>query len=142
MSVWARSDRNVRLQVIPHTFFSVVLRAAGFDVDLEFGLAIPHLGDGKNSCERVQATAMLLATCMLAAQLILFGFSPRSTAPDSWVDRGVDIACVTFCITMHAVAPDFWRLAQQHPFWQKGHAPGDVHNSATALLRISYSYQG
>jgi len=95
------------------------LTAAGLAVYLEFGLAIPRSGGEKNYLERVYRRPKLLATCMLVSQLILLGsssgnslafgryvlFASGSSAPDGWAVRGIGIACVTFCVILHAFTP-------------------------------------
>ncbi|KAK8014129.1 amino acid/polyamine transporter I [Apiospora arundinis] len=74
-----------------------VLTFCGLSVFLEFGLAIPRSGGEKNYLERVYRHPRYLATCVLASQMILLGFS--------WIARGIGIACVTFATVLHAVLP-------------------------------------
>ncbi|EEY17226.1 high-affinity methionine permease [Verticillium alfalfae VaMs.102] len=64
-----------------------------------------------------------LATCVLASQMILLGFSSGnslafgryvlfasgSESPDGWAARGIAVACATFATFLHAVAPK-WGL--------------------------------
>ncbi|KAH7121147.1 high-affinity methionine permease-like protein [Dendryphion nanum] len=96
-----------------------ILTFAGLSVFLEFGLAIPRSGGEKNYLERVYRKPKYLATCVLAAQMLLLGFSSGnslafgryvlfasgSTAPDGWAARGIAIACVTFSVGIHSIAP-------------------------------------
>ncbi|UNI23803.1 hypothetical protein JDV02_009600 [Purpureocillium takamizusanense] len=91
----------------------------GLSVFLEFGLAIPRSGGEKNYLERVYRRPRYLATCVLASQMILLGFSSGnalafgryilyasgSEAPDGWQARGIGIAGVTFAIVLHSTLP-------------------------------------
>ncbi|KAF7540554.1 hypothetical protein G7054_g1229 [Neopestalotiopsis clavispora] len=100
-----------------------ILTFCGLSVFLEFGLAIPLSGGEKNYLERVYRHPRYLATCVLASQMILLGFSSGnslafgryilfasgSTAPDGWAARGIGIACATFAVGLHAVFPK-WGL--------------------------------
>ena len=52
-----------------------ILTFCGLSVFLEFGLAIPLSGGEKNYLERVYRHPRYLATCVLASQMILLGFS-------------------------------------------------------------------
>ncbi|KAH7361874.1 high-affinity methionine permease [Plectosphaerella cucumerina] len=96
-----------------------LLTLCGISVFLEFGLAIPRSGGEKNYLERVYRHPKYLATCVLASQMILLGFSSgnslafgryvlfasgRDTA-DDWAARGIAIACATFATFIHAFAP-------------------------------------
>jgi amino acid transporter len=95
------------------------LTFAGLSVFLEFGLAIPRSGGEKNYLERVYRRPKYLSTCVLAAQMLLLGFSSGnslafgryvlfasgSTAPDGWAARGIAVACVTFSVLLHATLP-------------------------------------
>ncbi|KAK8879025.1 high-affinity methionine permease [Apiospora arundinis] len=95
-----------------------VLTFCGLSVFLEFGLAIPRSGGEKNYLERVYRHPRYLATCVLASQMILLGFSSGNSLAfgryvllaagqkdDSWIARGIGIACVTFATVLHAVLP-------------------------------------
>lgn len=96
-----------------------ILTFAGLSVFLEFGLAIPRSGGEKNYLERVYRHPKYLATCVLASQMLLLGFSSGnslafgryilfasgSTAPDGWAARGIAIACVTFSTLLHSTFP-------------------------------------
>ncbi|KAL1851095.1 hypothetical protein Daus18300_012642 [Diaporthe australafricana] len=100
-----------------------ILTFAGLSVFLEFGLAIPRSGGEKNYLERVYRHPRYLATCVLASQMILLGFSSGnslafgryvlfasgSTEPDGWAARGLGIACATFAVVLHSVLPK-WGL--------------------------------
>lgn len=100
-----------------------ILTFFGLSVFLEFGLAIPRSGGEKNYLERVYRHPKYLATCVLAAQMILLGFSSGNSlafgryvlyaagnrSPDGWAARGIAIACVTFAVTLHSVLP-VWGL--------------------------------
>ena len=91
----------------------------GLSVFLEFGLAIPRSGGEKNYLARVYRRPRYLATCVLASQMILLGFSSGnalafgryilyasgSEAPDGWQARGIGIAGVTFAIVLHSTLP-------------------------------------
>jgi len=96
-----------------------ILTFCGISVFLEFGLAIPLSGGEKNYLERVYKHPRYLATCVLASQMILLGFSTGNAlafgryilyasgwgSNDGWPARGVGIAGVTFAVALHAVAP-------------------------------------
>ena len=96
-----------------------ILTFCGISVFLEFGLAIPLSGGEKNYLERVYKHPRYLATCVLASQMILLGFSTGNAlafgryvlyasgwgSNDGWAARGVGIASVTFAVALHAVAP-------------------------------------
>ncbi|TDZ16836.1 High-affinity methionine permease [Colletotrichum sidae] len=96
-----------------------ILTFCGMSVFLEFGLAIPRSGGEKNYLERAYKHPKYLATCVLASQMILLGFSSGnslafgryvlfasgSTAPDGWVARGIGVAGATFAVGLHAVTP-------------------------------------
>ncbi|KAF3352375.1 High-affinity methionine permease like protein [Verticillium longisporum] len=100
-----------------------ILTMCGISVFLEFGLAIPRSGGEKNYLERVYRHPKYLATCVLASQMILLGFSSGnslafgryvlfasgSESPDGWAARGIAVACATFATFLHAVAPK-WGL--------------------------------
>jgi amino acid transporter len=95
------------------------LTFCGLSVFLEFGLAIPRSGGEKNYLERVYRHPKYMATCVLASQMLLLGFSSGnslafgryvlfasgSEAPDGWAARGIAIACVTFAVVLHSTAP-------------------------------------
>ena len=96
-----------------------VLTFFGLSVFLEFGLAIPRSGGEKNYLERVYRHPKYLASCVLASQMILLGFSSGNAVPfgryillasgreseDGWPARGIGIACITFCVVLHATLP-------------------------------------
>ncbi|KAK4156131.1 high-affinity methionine permease [Chaetomidium leptoderma] len=95
------------------------LTFCGLSVWLEFGLAIPRSGGEKNYLEHVYRHPKYLATCVLASQMILLGFSSGNSlafgryilyasgneVKDSYKARGVGVACVTFAVVLHAVLP-------------------------------------
>lgn len=95
----------------------------GLSVFLEFGLAIPLSGGEKNYLERVYRHPRYLASCVLASQMILLGFSSGnslafgryvlaaagSTEGDGWTARGIAIACITFAVALHSIFPK-WGL--------------------------------
>lgn len=92
-------------------------------VYLEYGLAIPRSGGEKNYLERVYRHPKYLATCVLASQMILLGFSAGNSlafgryvllasglpSPDGWVARAIGIVCVTFTVALHSLLPK-WGL--------------------------------
>ena len=96
-----------------------ILTFCGLSVFIEFGLAIPRSGGEKNYLERVYRHPRYMATCVLASQMLLLGFSSGnslafgryvlfasgSESPDGWVARGIAVACVTFAVTLHATLP-------------------------------------
>lgn len=96
-----------------------VLTFCGLSVWLEFGLAIPQSGGEKNYLERIYKHPKYLATCVLASQMILLGFSSGNSLAfgryilyaagnelkDSYRARGIGVACVTFAVILHSVAP-------------------------------------
>ncbi|ORY04546.1 amino acid permease [Clohesyomyces aquaticus] len=69
--------------------------------------------------ERVYRHPKYLATCVLASQMLLLGFSSGnslafgryilfasgSAAPDGWAARGIAVACVTFSVLLHSIFP-------------------------------------
>jgi hypothetical protein len=86
---------------------------------LEFGLAIPRSGGEKNYLEHVYRRPKYLATCVLASQMILLGFSSGNSLAfgryvlyaagselrDSYAARGIGVACATFAVALHAALP-------------------------------------
>ncbi|KAF2196989.1 amino acid transporter [Delitschia confertaspora ATCC 74209] len=97
-----------------------IITFAGLSVFLEFGLAIPISGGEKNYLERVYRRPKYMATCILAAQMILLGFSSgnslafgryilyaagRDSQNNGWAARGIGIACITFACTLHSLLP-------------------------------------
>ncbi|KAI1405070.1 amino acid transporter [Hypoxylon fuscum] len=100
-----------------------ILTFCGLSVFLEFGLAIPLSGGEKNYLERVYRHPRHLASCVLASQMILLGFSSGnalafgryvlaasgSNEGDGWTARGIAIACITFAVGLHSTLPK-WGL--------------------------------
>lgn len=100
-----------------------ILALVGISVYLEYGLAIPRSGGEKNYLERVYRHPKYLATCVLASQMILLGFSAGNSlafgryvllasgtsSPDGWAARAIGLACVTFATALHALLPS-WGL--------------------------------
>ncbi|KAH9904316.1 amino acid/polyamine transporter I [Xylariomycetidae sp. FL2044] len=100
-----------------------IITFCGLSVFLEFGLAIPRSGGEKNYLERVYRHPRYLASCVLASQMVLLGFSSGnslafgryilaaagSTKGDGWEARGIAIACITFAIGLHSLLPK-WGL--------------------------------
>ena len=96
-----------------------ILTFAGLSVWLEYGLAIPRSGGEKNYLEHVYRHPKYLATCVLASQMILLGFSSGNSLAfgrfilyaagnelkDTYKGRAIGVACATFAVTLHAVAP-------------------------------------
>jgi len=96
-----------------------ILTFAGLSVWLEYGLAIPVSGGEKNYLERVYRHPKYLATCVLASQMILLGFSSGNALAfgryilyasgnelkDSYRARAIGVGCVTFATVLHGVAP-------------------------------------
>lgn len=96
-----------------------ILTFFGLSIFLEFGLAIPRSGGEKNYLERVYRRPLYLATCVLASQMVLLGFSSGnslafgryilfasgSDAPDGWAARGIGVACATFAVGLHSILP-------------------------------------
>ena len=107
------------LMIAPLTDSGGILTFAGLSVFLEFGLAIPRSGGEKNYLERVYRHPKYMATCVLASQMLLLGFSSGnslafgryvlfasgSESPDGWAARGIAIACVTFAVGLHVILP-------------------------------------
>ncbi|EGS21368.1 uncharacterized protein CTHT_0032230 [Thermochaetoides thermophila DSM 1495] len=95
------------------------LTFCGLSVWLEFGLAIPRSGGEKNYLEYIYRRPRYLATCVLAAQMILLGFSSGNSLAfgryilyatgnelkDSYKARGIGVTCVTFAVVLHSVTP-------------------------------------
>ncbi|KAK4446956.1 high-affinity methionine permease [Podospora aff. communis PSN243] len=96
-----------------------ILTFCGLSVWLEYGLAIPRSGGEKNYLEHVYRHPKYLATCVLASQMILLGFSSGNSLAfgryilyaagnelkDTYRGRAIGVACVTFAVVLHAVAP-------------------------------------
>lgn len=96
-----------------------IITFTGLSVYLEFGLAIPRSGGEKNYLERVYRHPRYLATCVLASQMVLLGFSTGNSLAfgryilyaagnregDNYTARGIGVACVSFAVTMHSVLP-------------------------------------
>jgi len=96
-----------------------ILTFCGISVFLEFGLAIPLSGGEKNYLERVYKRPKYLATCVLASQMLLLGFSSGNAlafgryvlfaagwgSNDGWAARGIGVACITFAVLLHATLP-------------------------------------
>ncbi|MBE3050513.1 amino acid permease, partial [Candidatus Bathyarchaeota archaeon] len=96
-----------------------IITFAGLSVFAEFGLAIPRSGGEKNYLERVYRHPRYLATCVLASQMILLGFSTGNALAfgryllyahgdregDGYVARGIGVACATFAVGLHAIFP-------------------------------------
>ncbi len=96
-----------------------ILTFCGLSVWLDFGLAIPRSGGEKNYLEHIYRHPKYLATCVLASQMILLGFSSGnslafgryilyasgSELKDSYQARGIGVACATFAVVLHAVFP-------------------------------------
>jgi len=86
---------------------------------LEFGLAIPRSGGEKNYLEYIYRRPKYLATCVLASQMILLGFSSGNSLAfgryityaaggevvDTYKARGIGVACVTFAVILHSTLP-------------------------------------
>ncbi|KAK4129865.1 amino acid transporter [Trichocladium antarcticum] len=95
------------------------LTFCGLSVWLEFGLAIPRSGGEKNYLERIYRRPKYLATCVLASQMILLGFSAGNAlafgryvtyaaggeVSDTYKARGIGVACATFAVVLHATLP-------------------------------------
>ncbi|KAI6782611.1 High-affinity methionine permease-like protein [Emericellopsis cladophorae] len=96
-----------------------ILTFCGISVFLEFGLAIPISGGEKNYLERAYKKPKYLMTCVLAAQMLLLGFSTGNALAfgryvlfasgwesyDGWPARAIGVACVTFAVVLHTVLP-------------------------------------
>jgi amino acid transporter len=96
-----------------------VLTFCGISVYLEFGLAIPRSGGEKNYLERVYRHPRYLATCVLAAQMVLLGFSTGnclafgryillaagSRLGDGYEARAIGAACITLAVLLHGARP-------------------------------------
>jgi amino acid transporter len=95
------------------------LTFCGLSVFLEFGLVIPLSGGEKNYLERVYRHPRYLASCVLATQMILLGFSTGNsiafgryvlfasgnTEPDGWAARGIGTLCISFAVLLHSLLP-------------------------------------
>ncbi|KAK0723454.1 amino acid/polyamine transporter I [Lasiosphaeria miniovina] len=96
-----------------------ILTFAGLSVWLEYGLAIPRSGGEKNYLEHVYRHPKYLATCVLASQMILLGFSSGNSLAfgryvlyasgnelkDSYKARAIGVVCATFSVVLHAFLP-------------------------------------
>lgn len=96
-----------------------ILTFAGLAVYLEYGLAIPRSGGEKNYLERVYRRPRYLASCVLASQMVLLGFSSGnslafgryvllasgSPSPDGWAARGIGVACISAAVLLHSLLP-------------------------------------
>lgn len=112
-----------------------ILTFCGLSVFLEFGLAIPLSGGEKNYLERVYRHPRYLATCVLASQMILLGFSSGNAlafgryvlyasgwgSNDGWLARAIGVACATFAVVLHATLPKWgMRLVNVLGFFKVG----------------------
>ncbi|XWW96214.1 hypothetical protein V2A60_004187 [Cordyceps javanica] len=103
-------------------FVGGVLAFCGLSIWLEFGLAIPRSGGEKNYLERVYRRPKYLTTCVLAAQMVLLGFSTGNAidfgqfivdacnavvANETWAERAIATGCVTFAVVLHGVFPQW-----------------------------------
>lgn len=96
-----------------------IVALCGLSVFLEFSLAIPRSGGTKNFVERVYRRPRYLASCIVAAHVVLLGFSSANALSfgryllrassgrdtDGWQARVVAIAVVTFAVVVHSVLP-------------------------------------
>jgi Amino acid transporters len=112
--IWTSGDMN-----LTDSSTGGFLTFCGLSVWLEFGLAIPRSGGEKNYLEYIYRRPRYLATCVLAAQMILLGFSSGNSLAfgryilyatgnelkDSYKARGIGVACVTFAVVLHSVTP-------------------------------------
>ncbi|KAL3961211.1 hypothetical protein ACCO45_002734 [Purpureocillium lilacinum] len=136
----------------------------GLSVFLEFGLAIPRSGGEKNYLERVYRRPRYLATCVLASQMILLGFSSGNalafgryilTLP-KWGIRLFNVLGVfKVVILLFIVFSGFAALAGRrlvdnpHNFDNAfriesgdGYGGGGAYAYSNALLNVVYSYKG
>lgn len=105
-------------------FLGGLLAFCGLSVYLELGLAMPRSGGEKNYLERIYRRPRHLATCVLAAQMLLLGFSSGNAiafgqlivnacnatmASESWAARAIGISGVTFAVVLHSLLPQ-WGL--------------------------------
>ncbi|KAM3440032.1 hypothetical protein NHJ13734_003467 [Beauveria thailandica] len=103
-------------------FVGGILAFCGLSIYLELGLAIPRSGGDKNYLERIYRRPKHLTTCILAAQMVLLGFSSgnaiafgqlivdacRSTVSgETWAARAIGIGCVTFAALLHSLLPQW-----------------------------------
>ncbi len=83
---------------------------------------MPRSGGEKNYLERIFRRPRHLATCVLAAQMVLLGFSAgnavafgqlivdacsSTVAGETWAARAIGIACVTIAVLLHSVLPQW-----------------------------------
>ncbi|KAJ6785469.1 hypothetical protein PWT90_01179 [Aphanocladium album] len=103
-------------------FVGGILAFCGLSVYLELGLAMPRSGGEKNYLERIYRRPRHLTTCILAAQMVLLGFSSGNAiafgqlivnacsstmANESWAARAIGIGCVTFAVLLHSLLPQW-----------------------------------
>ncbi|PHH92028.1 hypothetical protein CDD83_9219 [Cordyceps sp. RAO-2017] len=96
-----------------------IVAFCGLSVFLEFGLAIPRSGGTKNYVERVYRRPRYLASCFVAAHVVLLSFSSANALSfgryvlraawghetDGWEARSVAVAVVTFAVVLHSILP-------------------------------------
>lgn len=96
-----------------------VVAFCGLSVFLEFGLAMPRSGGTKVYVERVYRRPRYLASCLVAAHVVLLGFSSANALSfgryvlraadgletDAWQARAVAVAVVAFAVALHALVP-------------------------------------
>ncbi|KAM3510115.1 hypothetical protein MY11210_006032 [Beauveria gryllotalpidicola] len=105
-------------------FVGGILAFCGLSVYLELGLAMPRSGGDKNYLERIYRRPKHLATCILAAQMVLLGFSSGNAIAfgqlivdacsptvggggETWAARAIGISCVTFAVLLHSLLPQW-----------------------------------
>ncbi|KAK8131530.1 amino acid transporter [Apiospora sp. TS-2023a] len=142
-----------------------VLTFCGLSVFLEFGLAIPRSGGEKNYLERVYRHPRYLATCVLASQMILLGFSsgnslafgryiparrrPRGGQLDRARHRRRVVILLLIVFSGFAALAGHRRVPDPRNFdgafcleTGNGWGGGGAYTYSTALLNVIYSYKG
>ncbi|OAA40402.1 Amino acid/polyamine transporter I [Beauveria brongniartii RCEF 3172] len=102
-----------------------ILAFCGLSIYLELGLAIPRSGGDKNYLERIYRRPKHLTTCILAAQMVLLGFSSSNAiafgqlivdacsstvsggSGETWAARAIGIGCVTLAVLLHSLLPQW-----------------------------------
>ncbi|OAA73057.1 Amino acid/polyamine transporter I [Akanthomyces lecanii RCEF 1005] len=99
-----------------------ILAFCGLSIYLEFGLAIPRSGGEKNYLERIYRRPKYLASCILALQMVLLGFSAGNAVAfgqlivnacsstltgETWAARAIGIGCMTFAVLLHSLLPQW-----------------------------------
>lgn len=97
-------------------FAGSIIAAAGLLVYLEWGSAIPKNGGEKNYLQYFYNKPKYLALSMFGFYAVLLGWAASNSVvfgeyiltaagkePDRWNQRGIGLACITFCLIVHSL---------------------------------------